>query len=353
MEPSAEKDKGPPGTSGARIFVVDDDPGVRSLLRTLLQSRGYVVEEFAAAEPALARVVSAPPDLVFLDLQLPDRSGHSVLEQLRSNPETRLIPVVMLTGYASSEEKVHAYELGVTDFLAKPFSPDELLPRVRSLVLLKLFSDEHEHSSTVILTLARTIEARDPYTAGHGGRVAEYAVRIARRMGIDEATLLDMRRGALFHDLGKVVIPDGVLLKPGPLTAEERTVIEKHPAVGADLLAPMKTMVKTIPIVRAHHERLDGSGYPDGIDASALPLAIRIVSVADVFDALTTSRAYRPALPLERAREILEEGVRAGWWDGEVLRELSATVAEQGVHGSPGTGSLWGTSLGADSSGAG
>lgn len=324
--------EGPSEAPGARVFIVDDDPGVRSLLRTLLKSRGYAVEEFGAAEPALERIRTSPPDLVFLDLQLPDRSGHSVLEEIRANPVTRLIPVVMLTGYASSDEKVRAYELGVTDFLAKPFSPDELLPRVRSLVLLKLFADEHEHASTVILTLARTIEARDPYTAGHGSRVAEYAVRVARRMGIEEATLLDMRRGALFHDLGKVVIPDGVLLKPGPLTPEERAVVRRHPVVGAEILAPMRTMVKTIPIVRAHHERLDGSGYPDGIGGGALPTAIRIVSIADVYDALTTNRAYRGALARERAYEILEEGVRDGWWDGEVLRELKAAVAEQDAH---------------------
>lgn len=326
---------GPRETPGACVFIIDDDPGVRSLLRTLLKSRGYAVEEFGAAEPALDRIQESPPDLVFLDLQLPDRSGHSVLEEIRANPVTRLLPVVMLTGYASSDEKVRAYELGVTDFLAKPFSPDELLPRVRSLVLLKLFADEHEHASTVILTLARTIEARDPYTAGHGSRVAEYAVRVARRMGLDEATLLDMRQGALFHDLGKVVIPDGVLLKPGPLTPEERAVIHRHPAVGAELLAPMRTMVKTIPIVRAHHEKLDGSGYPDGIDAAALPIAIRIVSIADVYDALTTNRAYRSALPRERAYEILEEGVRDGWWDGEVLRELKATLADADARPTP------------------
>lgn len=326
---------GPVEAPSARVFIVDDDPGVRSLLRTLLKSRGYAVEEFEAAEPALERIRKSPPDLVFLDLQLPDRSGHSVLEEIRADPVTRLLPVVMLTGYASSDEKVRAYELGVTDFLAKPFSPDELLPRVRSLVLLKLFADEHEHASAVILTLARTIEARDPYTAGHGSRVAEYAVRVARQMGLEEATLLDMERGALFHDLGKVVVPDGVLLKPGPLTPEERGVIQRHPAVGAELLAPMRTMVRTIPIVRAHHERLDGSGYPDGVDAGALPLAIRIVSVADVYDALTTNRAYREALGRDRAYEILEDGVRDGWWDGEVLRELKAAMAEPGADPAP------------------
>lgn len=326
-EKTSERTDGPE-TPSARVFIIDDDPQVRSLLRTLLRSGGYGVEEFGAAEPGLERIRTDPPDLLFLDLQLPDRSGHSVLEEIRSRPATRLLPVVMLTGFASSEEKVRAYELGVTDFLAKPFSPDELLPRIRSLVLLKLFADEHEHAGQMLTTLARTIDARDPYTAGHSGRVAEYAELVALRMDVPTATRLDMRRGALFHDLGKIVIPDGVLLKPGPLTVEERGIIQRHPVVGAELLAPMKTMLKTLPIVHSHHERLDGSGYPDGLAGNSLPRAVRIVTVCDIFDALTTTRAYRQALTREAAYEILADGVGRGWWDGEVLRELRAVVAE-------------------------
>jgi len=318
-----------PEASLSRILVVDDDASVRTLLRRLLERAGYSVEEAPTAEAGLATIRTDPPDLVFLDLQLPDRSGHSVLEEIRSNPATRLLPVVMLTGFASSEDKVRAYELGVTDFLAKPFSPDELLPRVRSLVLLKLFADEHEHAEHMIVTLARTIDARDPYTAGHSARVAEYAELVARRMDFDGTTLLELRRGALFHDLGKIAVSDAVLLKPGPLTAGERGVIQKHPVVGTELLAPMKTMLKTLPIVRFHHERLDGSGYPDGRSGADVPLTVRIVTVADVFDALTTTRVYRAALSREAAYEIMEEEVRRGWWDGEVLRELQAAVAER------------------------
>ena len=322
-------DRRPEGLSAGvspvpRILVIDDDPGVRGLLRRLLETTGYAVDDAATADAGLVKVHSAPPDLIFLDLHLPDRSGHSVLEELRSDSATRLLPVVMLTGFASSEEKVRAYELGVTDFLAKPFSPDELLPRVRSLVLLKIFADELEFAEHMIVTLARTIDARDTYTAGHSARVAGYAELVARRMDVDEASLVELRRGALFHDLGKIAVPDAVLLKPGPLTPEERAAIQVHPVVGRDLLAPMKTMVKTLPIVRFHHERLDGSGYPDGRSGADLPLTVRIVTVADIFDALTTTRVYRAALSREEAYEIMEREVRGGWWDGEVLRELRA-----------------------------
>ena len=312
----------------ARILVVDDEPPVRVLLRRFLERSGYAVSEVGTGEAALERIRRDPPDLVFLDLQLPDRSGHSILEAIRAEPATRLLPVVMLTGLATSEQKVRAYELGVTDFLAKPFAPDELLPRVRSLVLLKHFADEHEHAESMIATLARTIDARDPYTAGHSARVARYAELVARRMNFDETPILELRRGALFHDLGKIAVPDAVLMKPGPLTADERRIIQRHPVVGGELLEPMKTMAKSLPIVRHHHERLDGSGYPDGLSGVDLPLAIRIVTVADIFDALTTKRVYRDALSRETTYEIFEDEVRRGWWDGEVLRELQAALAE-------------------------
>lgn len=315
----------------ARILVIEDDDYVRRLLRRLLSPVGYAVEEAATAEDGLARLRAEPPDLVLLDLHLPDRSGHEVLEAIRSDPATRLLPVVMLTGMATAAEKMRAQAEGVTDFIAKPFSQEELLPRVRALVMLKLFSDEHEHAEHVILTLAKTIDARDPYTAGHSGRVAEYADRIAVKMGLDAAARNDMRRGALFHDLGKIVIPDAVLRKPGPLTPEERSIIEEHPVVGHELLVPMKTMRRTLPVVFHHHERLDGSGYPEGISGASIPMTVRIVTIADIFDALTTDRAYRGALRIETAFEILAEGVQKSWWDRDAVALLSDVVAEDGL----------------------
>ncbi len=305
-----------------RVFVIEDDAAIRRLLDRLLTPAGYSVEQFATAKPALEGIRTNPPDLVLLDLQLPDLSGHEVLEAIRSDPATRLLPVVMMTGMATTAEKLRAQSAGVTDFIAKPFSPEELLPRVRALVMLKQFADEHEHAERVILTLAKTIDARDPYTAGHSGRVAEYADQVAARMGLEGQVRTDLRRGALFHDLGKIVIPDAILRKPGKLTEEERAVIEEHPVVGQDLLSPMKTMRQILPIVYHHHERLDGSGYPDGIYGSAIPMAVRIVTIADIFDALTSDRAYREALSIETAFEILSEGVGKGWWDKDAVDAL-------------------------------
>jgi putative two-component system response regulator len=313
-------------TVAGRVLIIDDDADIRRLLRRLLTVAKYGVEEFGEANPGLARIREDPPDIVLLDLQLPDRSGHEILEEIRSDPKTRLLPVVMLTGFATPEEKLKATRAGVTDFLAKPFSAEELLPRVRSLVLLKQFADEHEHAESVILTLARTIDARDPYTAGHSGRVAEHADRVAQRLELDPGARSDLRRGALFHDLGKIVVPDAILHKPGKLSDEERRIIEEHPVVGRELLSPMRTMRKTLPIVYSHHERLDGSGYPEGIAGDAIPIAVRIVTVCDVFDALTHERSYREALGVETAFEVLQEGVGKGWWDRQAVEALRTVV---------------------------
>ncbi len=320
-------------TSAGTVFVVDDDAQVRDLLRRLLAGSGYRVEEFELAESVLERIRLEPPDLILLDLHLPDKSGQDVLEAVRADPSTRLLPIVMITGEGGRDAKLLAMQEGVSDFLTKPFSPELLLPRVRSLVMMKHFADEHEHAERVILTLAKTIDARDPYTAGHSGRVAEYADRTAQRMGLEASARLEMRRGALFHDLGKIVIPDHILHKPSALTDDERHVVEQHPVVGHELLVPMKTMRKTLPVVYSHHEKLDGSGYPEGLSGSMIPMTVRIVTVADVFDALTTERAYRQALKLETAFEILYEGARKGWWDAAVVEELRGAIAEAGVIG--------------------
>ena len=224
----------PSDPAAARILVVDDDEQIRYVLRQLLSPAGYAIEEAGTAAAALEQIRRDPPDLVLLDLRLPDRSGHDVLEEIRADPATRLLPVVMMTGYATSAERARAQAEGVTDFIPKPFSPHELLPRVGALVMLKQFADEHEHAERVILTLAKTIDARDPYTAGHSGRVADWADRIAERIGMDSpARATTCGGGRSFTTSGRIVVPDAILRKPGVLTAEERQVIEEHPAVGS------------------------------------------------------------------------------------------------------------------------
>ena len=325
----------PPDETAGRIFVVDDDEQIRGLMRRLLTRSGYSVEDFAVGATALAAIRERPPDLVLLDLMLPDASGNDVLEQIRENPATRLLPVVMMTGHGTREDRLRAQRVGVTDFLAKPVAADELLPRVKSLILLKHFADEHEHAERVILMLAKTIDARDSYTAGHSGRVAQYACDVAGKLGLKAAEIEDIRRGALFHDIGKIIVADSVLKKVGPLTAEERTTINEHPVAGCELLAGMRTMRRILPIIFHHHERLDGSGYPDGISGAEIPQAVRIVSVADVFDALTTNRAYRAAMTYEQAWRVMDEEIAKGRLDPDATAALREVVAVSGIRRDP------------------
>jgi len=303
------------GLSGPRILVVDDDPQIRGVLVRLLGRFGGLVLEAATAEEGLEALREAPPDLVLLDIHLPDRKGHVVLGEIRARADLRLVPVVVLSGAANREDKLRALGEGATDFIAKPFDAEELTTRLRSLLQLKSFTDTLEEAEKVIVALAQTIDARDPYTAGHSERVSIYAGALGVQIGLPETELNALRQGCLFHDLGKIAIRDEVLLKPGPLTPAEYEEMKRHPVLGRDLLQPMKTLARSLPVVYHHHERFDGSGYPDGLRGESIPLIARAASIADVFDGMTTDRPYRDGLPGRDALDQLDEEARAGLWD--------------------------------------
>ena len=311
---------------GATVLVIDDDEQIRRLISQLLRPMGLRLEEAASAEEAEEKLKAAPPDLVLLDMQLPGRSGHEVLEDIRANPGTRLVPVVMITGAATSERKLRAIEAGVTDFIAKPFSPQELAARVRALLELKFATDALEDAERVIVALARTIDARDRYTYGHSARVSLYAGLLGERVGLEGQALETVRRGGLFHDFGKIAVRDAVLLKPAKLTAAEYEEIKEHPREGRDLLQNMKTLAHAMGVVYHHHERMDGSGYPDGLAGEAIPITARVTTIADVFDALTTARVYRGALSREDTLGIMAAEVGKGWWDGRLLEEFRGVL---------------------------
>ena len=312
--------------AGPRILVVDDDPQIRAFLSRLLGRFSGPVVLAASAEEALDALREAPPDLVLLDIELPGRNGHVVLNEIRSNADRRLIPVVILSGTASREDKLLALRAGATDFLAKPFDAEELTTRLAALLQLKAFTDTLEEAEKVIVALARTIDARDPYTAGHSERVSIYAGALGRQIGLPEPELTALRQGCLFHDLGKIAVRDEVLLKPGPLTSEEYEEMKLHPIVGRDLLEPMKTLSRALPVVYHHHERCDGSGYPDGLTRDSIPLIARAAAVADVFDGMTSDRPYRDALTGKETLEQLEKEARQGLWDRSLVDEFRGVM---------------------------
>ena len=314
------------GRVPATILVADDESANREILAELLEREGYRTVSAADGAQALEVLRSQHVDLALLDVMMPGRTGFAVCHEAKSNPATRLIPVVLVTGLNRSEDRIKGIEGGADDFLSKPVDRAELLARVRSLLRLKHFTDELESAETVLCSLAISIEAKDPYTVGHCDRLSVYAEAMGRRLGLSAELQIALRRGGIVHDLGKVAVPEYILRKPGPLTPEERLIMQEHPVVGERICAPLKSFRNVLPIIRHHHEKLDGSGYPDGLKGDAIPLTARILSTVDIYDALTTDRPYRRAFSQDQALATMREEVRRGWWDAALVQELESVL---------------------------
>jgi putative two-component system response regulator len=308
------------------ILVVEDDAASREMLADYLTTLGYRVMSVASAEAALQRLNAHLPDLVLTDVHMDGMSGVELCSYLKSEPRFQLTPVVLLTGVSDLKARVAGLAAGADDFFAKPCDVVELRTRVAALLRLKSLLDQLEQAESVLTSLGLVIEARDPYTAGHCERLAGAATTLGRSLGVDESTVRALRLGGFLHDLGKIAVPDRVLLKPGRLDADERVIIETHPVVGEDLVKGLKTLSAVLPIIRHHHERWDGSGYPDGLRGEAIPLPARIMAIVDVYDALTTIRPYKPALSNEVAISILLRETDAGLWDPRMTTAFLETL---------------------------
>lgn len=310
------------------ILVADDDEAYRRLLTELLGVNEFEVLTAEDGEDALAQFARRQPDLVLLDVNMPCPDGFEVCRRLKQQPETRLTPVVLITALAATEDRVQGIEAGADDFLTKPVDRSELLARVRSLLSVKAHTDELERAESVVLTLARSIEGKDPYTEGHCERLAEHSTRLGERIGLPPEQITALRRGGIVHDIGKVAVPDAVLLKPGPLTPDEWAIMRQHPVIGERICAPLKSFRLVLSIIRHHHERFDGSGYPDGLKADQIPLTARVLQIVDVYDALTTDRPYKRALPPDEAMATMEQEIRRGWWDPHLFGEFRGLMSE-------------------------
>lgn len=308
------------------VLVVEDDTPVAFAIARVLRWAQFAVEIVADGEAALAAVAERRPDLILLDWNLPKMRGVEVCERVKRGPETRLIPVVMLTAFDDPAHRLAAITAGADDFIAKPFDPQQLSARILSLVRLKQYTDELESAESVIRSLAMTIEARDEATDGHCQRLSRYATALGTAIGLDSDALAALDRGGYLHDVGKIGIPDRVLLKPGRLTAAEYSLMQQHTIIGERLCGNLRSLTLVRPIVRSHHERLDGSGYPDGLRGDAIPLAAQIVGVVDTFDAITTTRPYRPARSFDQGRDELLNDVRAGKLNPELVTEFLRLV---------------------------
>ena len=307
------------GADRPTILVVEDEPRIRDVLSGLLGALGYRLLMAASAEQALDVLHVVSPDLVLTDVHLGAMSGVELCARLKADPRYELTPVVILTAVGDLEARVAGLAAGADDFFTKPVEFVELRTRLAALLRVRALLSQLDRAEAVITTLALTIEARDPYTLGHCDRLSRYAVALGEALGLDREMLRALRLGGYLHDLGKIAVPDGILLKPGPLDSLEQERIRAHPGAGSDLVLGLRSLDLVRPIMRHHHEKWDGSGYPDGLKGEAIPLGARIISVVDVYDALHTDRPYKPALPHSDAVSLLIRETDAGYWDPKIV----------------------------------
>jgi putative two-component system response regulator len=300
------------------VLVVDDGAANRELIEACLAGVECEVRTAEDGYAALKAIQSSLPDLVLLDVQMPGMDGYEVCKRIKANPMTRLVPVVMITSLDRTSDRVRALEAGADDYMTKPVDRIELVARVRSALRLKSVYDSLDSAEQVIFALAAAVEAKDPYTEAHTQRVAEAARRIGMRLGLGPSDLDALYRGGLIHDIGKIGVPDAILLKPGPLDPEETMSMHLHPIIGENIVAPLRSGTNLLPIIRSHHEHYDGTGYPDRLAGANIPRLARIISVCDAFDALVSDRPYRQRKALDEALSILRGGAKRQW-DPEIV----------------------------------
>jgi putative two-component system response regulator len=294
-------------------LIVDDSRAIRSVIEVCLTGVDCEVRFAHDGPRALAMIENDPPDLVLLDVQMPGMDGYEVCQRIRANPRFRLLPVVMITARSHTEDRVKALERGADDFMTKPFERAELVARVRSSLRLKSLYNTLDSAEQVIFALAAAVEAKDSVTERHTRRVAESARHMGERLGLPEAALDALYRGGIVHDIGKIGVSEAILLKCGPLDIGETERMQEHPEIGANIIAPLHTGLSLQPIIRHHHERFDGRGYPDGLSGDQIPLLARIISICDAFDALINDRPYRAGVSADQAVATLRSGAGTQW----------------------------------------
>jgi putative two-component system response regulator len=305
-----------------KVLVADDYEPTLLGLCALLEAAGHTVHAATNGRDALRLAAAERPDVVLLDVLMPGMTGIEVCAALKQAAETRFTPVVLISGSGDRQNRLAGREAGADDFLNKPVDVDELGARVSSAIRLKRLTDELESAEALFLTLGRIVEARDPYTEGHCERLATYATALGAALGLPQADLDALYRGAFLHDIGKIAIPDRILLSSGQLGRGDFELMKRHPVIGDELCATLRSLESVRPIVRHHHERLDGGGYPDGLGGEEIPLLAQIVRIVDVFDALTTDRPYRQALPVPVAYRMLLEDARSGWCSADLVQQF-------------------------------
>jgi len=312
--------------AAGKVLVIDDQPQSLEAMREALHPLGFEVWQALDGETGFLLARERQPDVILLDVMMPGVDGYEVCRRLKADEETRLLPVVFFTGLDSRQARLRGLEVGATDFLSKPFDLVELEVRVRNLVHFRHLTQDLDDAEKMLFAVARTIEARDEGTGEHCDRLSQLAAQLGDHIGLDHEAVKALRRAGYLHDIGKVAVPDAVLLKPARLDQGEWQIMRSHVEIGVKICAPLRTLRPVLPIIRHHHEHSDGSGYPDSLNGDHIPLLARVFQVVDVFDALTNDRPYRKALTVDEALELQREETLRGWWDQEIFDAFSTMV---------------------------
>jgi putative two-component system response regulator len=325
-DPWREQSLPPEARRAGRVLVCDDTPANLELLQHQLEQDGHEVLALSEPDAVLPTIFERDPDLVVLDVRMPGLDGFTLCDWIKSNPETHLLPVILVTARAEQRDRVRRSQVGADDILVLPLNRLEFLARVRSLLRLRDYVRDLEDHESVLLSLAGVLEAKDPYAHGHAARLGDLAAQLGQRVGLSELECERLRVAALLHDIGMLAVPEQVLSKPGQLAEDERVLVRAHAARGEQLCGALRSVQPLLPLIRHHHERFDGSGYPDGLIGHAIPMGARVLGLADAFDALTSERAYRRCLSADEALGLLGEETRKGRWDPLVYDALAAML---------------------------
>ncbi|HEV3484013.1 MAG TPA: HD domain-containing phosphohydrolase, partial [Vicinamibacterales bacterium] len=310
-----------------RVLCVDDNRLNRELVEATLADEGMEVILAGNGHEALGVLQREPVDVVLLDLVMPVQDGTSTLKAIRSDPRHEFLPVVVLTSHRNSQMRQEAIVAGADDFINYPLNRLELVTRIYSLLRITEYHADLEQTQNVICALALALEAKDRYTRGHSQRVGDLARKFALHVGLRPADAERIRTAGLLHDIGKIAVPENLLNKNGPLTRDEFMRVIDHPVIGEEMVRPLTTLASVLKLIRHHHERYDGRGYPDGLRGDAIPYEVRLLSIVDAYDALTSHRAYRPApLTHEAAMATLRREAAGGKWDPVMVEQFACML---------------------------
>jgi cyclic di-GMP phosphodiesterase len=311
------------------ILVVDDMPFNLEVMEGILYREGYRVVTASNAGEALQVIESKPVDLAVLDVMMPGMNGFDLCRKLKSLAGRRFFPVVLVTALNELDDKIAGLEAGADDFLTKPFHTVELIAKIRSLLRLRKLQGELDHSEDIILTLAVAIEAKDPYTKGHSERVGNLSMDFASYIGLPSGDQHLLYKAGVLHDIGKIGVDDYILHKSDDLTAGELKSIREHVIVGEHICKPLHSARKILPAIRHHHERWDGTGFPDRLRGDEIPFFARIVAITDTFDAMVSKRPYRAAFSPKEALGRMEQEKSQDQWDPALIDRFICMTRER------------------------